>query len=156
VSSRGRKPKGTPDVFAVVRAVYFMRYGLSIVRGQMPDLGRRPGTVNAYRAHGGPVPAPECTVLEACKRLELTMKSPLRQQARHPVTGELEEWDLTPLIAKRRSDEVMPEGEATRRALYRALRLEERKDTEFKLRAGQADWRDKLAERRQKKARRRI
>lgn len=154
MTARGRKPKGSPEAFVVVRAVFFMRYGLSIVRGQMPDLGRRPGTVNAYRAHGGPVPEPECTVLDACKRLELTMKTARRQQARNPLTGKLE--DLPPLIAKRRSDRVMPEGEATRRALYRALRLEKQKQADLERHRAQDEWNRKLAERRVRKTRHRI
>ncbi|MGH8200328.1 MAG: hypothetical protein ACREVO_08175 [Steroidobacteraceae bacterium] len=143
-SKRGRKAKGPIDSQRVVRVVFMVRYGA------IPDtpeafaagLFRKKGTVDAYGS--GPAGKPRvatCSVIEACRRVEFTLK-----ELGH--------------ISRRRSDGVTAEGKATRRALDRALTIERQTyaqiEREVKLDHDRAEWNRKLAERRRKKTRQRI
>jgi hypothetical protein len=146
---RGRKGKARTADHWIIDIVFLVRYGtlagsasstgpgelkIRVAGSFLPtvegDFARRPGTVEGYRRVQGRlvwVP-PECdSVTEACRLAELhfALKAPRPARAVHPETGEHQEWELPPLIAKRESDGVMAgEGTATRKWLQRALAAE--------------------------------
>ena len=140
----GRRRAPLSDAFRIVQMVFCERYGLSSRQQHHFPLARRPGTVDAYSIDGSPVPSAFRTVEEVCRVLEPQLKAGLLEWTRHPETGELQTWTSAALIAKRRSDCVATQGDATRQALYRALREEKRRYQEI----DQRTWRDKAAGRR--------
>jgi hypothetical protein len=126
-SGCGRRPKARAEAQQVVHLVFAHLYGLTDdqQRGHAPEIVRRlPGTMDAHRFDHGPLPEPVCTLEEACKALEPTLKHHQLHCWVNAETGEIGRYREAPLIARRRSEGVGQEGDALRQAVYRELKKE--------------------------------